>query len=556
MIQHLLFPKKWLVLVLSFMLNPAVAAPPQHPQQGPTAQIDSGTIEGIIIDGVLSFKGVPYAAPPVGDLRWRAPQPAAPWTDVKKTLTYGADCMQKPDVNEAAPPGNSPAEDCLFINVWRPAEVPVGETRPVLVWIHGGGFVNGGSSAAIYDGSSFAKKGLVFVSFNYRLGRFGFFAHPALTTAKEGPLGNYGIMDQIAALQWVQKNIAAFQGNPAQVTVMGESSGGISVLTLMTSQNDKQLFHKAIIMSGGGRGWLVGGKQMSTGDLSAEQTGVNFASTVGIEGTGPEALTALRALTAEQVTGDLNMTSYLLDPDQRLIYAGGPIVDNEIVKGAPGDLLKAGTVTKIPIVIGTTGRDLSLEFKPTKEALFATFGEDADEARTLYDPDGTKTLRDLNQDVGADRAMNEPARFVAEQMTAQGNKAWIYRFYYVAETKRSDWEGANHATDLPYAFNNLKARYLNNVTDKDQATANAVHGYFANFAKGDSPNSTEMPAWSEFSTDISNLLRFTLDEGTVFGADPWKDRLDLVEKQAETNPTPTPTPPPTPPETPPANPAQ
>jgi para-nitrobenzyl esterase len=217
----------------------------------PPVRVEGGLVEGAVAGDVLSFKGIPYATPPVGALRWRAPQPVAAWKGARKADAFASDCMQVPFPSDAAPLGTPPAEDCLYLNVWRPATDA--KRRPVLVWLHGGGFVNGGSSPAVYDGSAFARRGLVFVSLNYRLGRFGFFAHPALTAAHEGPLGNYGLLDQIAALRWVQRNIARFGGDPARVTLIGESAGGVSVLDLMASPMAKGLFRQTVVMSGGGR---------------------------------------------------------------------------------------------------------------------------------------------------------------------------------------------------------------------------------------------------------------------------------------------------------------
>jgi para-nitrobenzyl esterase len=192
-------------VLLAGVAAPAFAAP--SPEQ---VTIESGALQGVAENGVLSFKGVPFAAPPVGDLRWRPPQPAAPWSGVRKADQYGHDCMQKPFPSDAAPLGTAPSEDCLVLNVWRPAEAAAGPL-PVMVWIYGGGFVNGGSSPAVYSGGAFARKGVVFVSFNYRLGRLGFFAFPALSREQAGAaLGNYGYMDQIAALKWVRRNIATW----------------------------------------------------------------------------------------------------------------------------------------------------------------------------------------------------------------------------------------------------------------------------------------------------------------------------------------------------------
>lgn len=193
---------------------------------------ESGNVQGASAEGVTVFKGIPYAAAPVGNLRWRAPRPVTPWTDTHQATAFGADCAQAPGQSE--PIETTPAEDCLYLNVWTPA-TSAANTYPVMVWIHGGGFVGGDSSILWYDGTAFAQQGIVVVSFNYRLGRLGFFAHPALLAANEGLVGNFGLMDQIAALRGVERNIAAFGGDPNAVTVVGESAGGASVLSLLTS---------------------------------------------------------------------------------------------------------------------------------------------------------------------------------------------------------------------------------------------------------------------------------------------------------------------------------
>jgi para-nitrobenzyl esterase len=235
-----------LILISAMASNIAVAAVDE-------VRVASGPLKGTIAGSVVSFKGIPYAAPPTGANRWRAPQPVAPWQEVRSADAYGADCMQPPLAADDAPFASKPSEDCLYINVWAPVEQSSGPL-PVMVWIYGGSFVGGGSSPAIYDGTHFAERGVVLVSFNYRVGRFGFFAHPALTKEDpDGLLGNYGFLDQIAALKWVRENIKQFGGDPANVTLFGESAGGISVLDLMTSPLARGLFHKAIVQSGGGR---------------------------------------------------------------------------------------------------------------------------------------------------------------------------------------------------------------------------------------------------------------------------------------------------------------
>jgi len=214
----------------------AALAVPGLFSQASVVGADSGKLQGITQGSVESFKDVQFAAPPVGELRWRAPQPVRAWSDVRQANAYWADCMQVPFPSDAAPLGTKPAEDCLYLNVWRPVGTKEDAKLRVMFWIYGGGFVNGGSSPAVYDGSKLAEKGEVFVSATYRLVRFGFFAFPELTKENaDGMVGNYGFMDQIAALKWVQKNISAFGGDPANVTVFGESAGGFSVSMLLTS---------------------------------------------------------------------------------------------------------------------------------------------------------------------------------------------------------------------------------------------------------------------------------------------------------------------------------
>lgn len=526
---------------ISFFAAAGIAIAPVTAQSIPPGiTIDSGQIEGAVSHGVLSFKGIPYAASPVGNRRWRAPQPVKPWTGVRKATQHGNDAMQKPVSGDAAPPGMPPSEDCLTINVWRPeTPLPAGKKLPVLVWIHGGGYVNGGSSTPIYDGSAFARQGLVFVSFNYRLGRFGFFSHPALVAAKEGPVGNFGLMDQIAALKWVRRNIDAFGGDAAQVTIMGESAGGDSVLHLLTSPTAKGLFHRAVVMSGGGRKALLGGRKLSGGtpqNPSADQIGMNFARSVRIRGEGQEALRALRMLPADTLVGNLNMLGMFIKtvvPVGDLRYVEGPIIDRQIVLDSPGAMLKRGEAAAVPLLIGTTSADLSTSFPLTKTKLFAAFGPEADQARSLYDPAGRMKQKELIAAVGADRTMHEPARFVARQMTAAGNPVWLYRFGYVAESQRPKANGAGHASELPFLFNTLTARYGKAVTRKDEAAARTFHSYFANFAKYGDPNGGGLPVWPKYDPARSDLMLFTPDNGPLLKPDPLRRRLDLVERAAD-----------------------
>ncbi|GAB4241909.1 MAG: carboxylesterase family protein [Elainellaceae cyanobacterium] len=495
-------------------------------------EIDAGTIAGSVSGDVLSFKGIPYAAPPVGNLRWRSPQPVEPWTGVRLATEYGDDCVQLPLPGDAAASGNTMSEDCLVLNVWRPAEVNPDQKLPVLVWIHGGGFLNGSAAAPIYDGTAFAQQGLVMVSFNYRLGRLGFFAHPALIAANEGALGNYGLLDQLAALQWVQRNIAAFGGNPDQVTIMGESAGGISVMHHLISPEARGLFHQAIVLSGGGRNYLALLRNLRQGKPelpSAEESGLEFARSVGITATGAEALAALRALPAEQVNGDLSMAALLTKPPT---YAGGPIFDGETISVMPETVLRQSEQANVPLLIGTTSADLPVIFPPLENP-FSYFGANAEQAIETYNPDGTLPPEAVISAIAVDISMHEPARFVAKQMTAAGNPVWLYRFGYVAESLRPEQMGAEHASELPYLFQTLAARYSEAVTESDRAMAQLFHTYIANFAESGNPNGEGLPAWAPYDPTKPDLMMFMLNASAMMEPDPWTERLDLVEQAAD-----------------------
>ncbi len=524
--------------------------PPVSPEassrSGPEVTVKTGTLAGTHEAGVLAFKGIPYAAPPIGKLRWEPPQLAASWTGVREAKTYAHDCMQKPFPEDAAPLRTKPSEDCLYLNVWRPDNAK--KKLPVMVWIHGGGFVNGGSSPAIYDGAHFAQDGIVFVSFNYRLGRFGFFGFPALTKEDPGGLhGNYGYMDQIAALKWVRANISAFGGDPNDVTVFGESAGGGSVHMLLTSPLARGLFERAAIESGGGRSNLMGPRRLSKdlpGTPSAETIGVNFAKSVGIDGTGPKALAELRALPADKVLAGLNMgtTRQRSGPPT---YAG-PIQDGRIVTMSPEQAYEAGDEAKVPILIGANSADLSIFRPKTKKEAFASFGPEAEAARKAYDPTGKASLRAIAWEIGMERLMVEPARFTVREFSAQGLPAYEYRFSYVAPAEQDAIDksafaammgikGAPHASEIPYAFDTVKdANYGAGVTAADEAIAEKMHAYWVNFAKTGDPNGSSLPHWPAYTRKADALMNFT-QQGPKAMKDPWKTQLDVVAKQADTS---------------------
>ncbi|HEV7631825.1 MAG TPA: carboxylesterase family protein [Steroidobacteraceae bacterium] len=493
-------------------------------EQGTRVSIETGQLQGVVAGDVTVFKGVPFAAPPVGALRWRAPQPATKWQGLRSAATYGADCMQEPFPGDAAPLGVTPAEDCLYANVWVPSQRPDGAKLPVMVWIYGGGFVNGGASPAVYDGSEFARRGIVLVSFNYRLGHFGFFAHPALSAEQTGaPLANYGLLDQIAALQWVKRNIGAFGGNAGNVTVFGESAGGMAVHVLLTTPLARGLVHKAIIQSGGGRAGLFD-RPLRGGTDSAEDRGVAFGRKQGIEGTDAAALAKLRALPAATLAKGLSMMGMGSDPT----YVGGPVADDRIVLGAPLQLYASGQAYNVPVMVGATDADIGFVTGRTLDELFAPFGPDALRARAVYDPEGSGNVRVVAARIGGDQMMIEPARQVARVLAGRGQSVYQFRFSYVAESMRKTWAGAPHATDIPFVFNTVAARYGKDLTANDAAMGKAAIDYWTSFAKTGRPVAAGHPAWPAYDSRTDLILDFS-NAGPVVVADRWQSRLDLAE---------------------------
>lgn len=493
-------------------------------------KVISGQIRGAMADRVMSFKGIPYAAPPVGKLRWRAPQPAMAWAGIRDATAFGNDCAQTPDAGDPAASVTPFSEDCLYLNVWRPEDQSA-SPLPVLVWIHGGGYVTGGTSPPIYDGSALARQGMVVVSLNYRLGRLGFFMHPALSAEIDGRSGNFAYLDMIQALTWVRDNISAFGGNPNRVTIMGESAGGDAVAHLITSRRAEGLFRQAAILSGNGRDHLLGG-------LSARKAiavGQAFAEANGIVGAGPDALVALRALPVQALINKLSLNGLITEREFfSKTYAMGPIVDGVVVRGSPGEVLVASGCATVPVLIGTTTNDVAAE-KPPPDDPLSFFGPDRKIAANVYRPYGTNAPDALLSLIGADLTMHEPARFVAREVTKCGKPAWLYRFDYVAESLRGQLvAGAPHASELPYLFGTIDRSLNGKVTDSDRAMSALFRGAVARFVKSGDPNGGSLPNWPAFDLAASGLMTFGGASPAVFGPDPWKARLDLVATVQDT----------------------
>ncbi len=514
----------------AFALTSLMIAALAAPAGAQVVSLDVGQVEGETVDGISSWKGIPFAQPPVGDLRWRAPQPVEPWEGVRQVTQYANDCMQIPFAADAAPLGTPPAEDCLYVNVWRPEGTTADDRLPVMFWIYGGGFVNGGSSPAVYDGSELARQGVILVSFNYRLGRFGFFAHPALTAANEdnGLLGNYGYMDQVEALRWVQRNIAAFGGDPNNVTIFGESAGGGSVSMMMASPMTRDLFDKAVVMSGGGRAGLRSTTPVHSDDgPDGEDAGLGFAEWAGVEGEGPEALSALRALPADTLATGVGLGQQPVAPHS------GPLMDGMIVLEAIDKTYAEGNAAPVPFMAGANTADIGFGPPLEGDVIAAHFGPLADDAREAYADMADLPAAALRTVVYADEMMVEPARFMVQSMTRAGQPAWHYRAGYVPQVMREEWSaGLLHATEIPFFFRTIDARYPDETTPEDHAATAAMSAAFVNFAKTGDPNGPGTPAWPIYDDESRPVMLFGVD-GNHGGEDPWRARLDVAQAHAE-----------------------
>jgi len=493
-----------------------------HAREDPTiVTVDGGTVRGVAADGLLTFKGIPFARAPIGPLRWRAPQPVEPWSGVRDAKTVGADPMQPAHL---ATPGVAISEDCLYLNVWSPESSSTNARLPVMVWIYGGGLVKGG--AALYPGQFLARQGIVVVTFNYRLGRIGFFAHPApAVEAPDEPRGNYGYMDQIAALKWVQRNIAGFGGDPNNVTIAGQSAGGGSVLVLLTSPLARGLFHRAILESPGLPTARAAPSPMRNLD-SAESIAIEYARGHGITGDNQATLAALRALPAEELTSGLEEYGLAVFGGPEIAGLSHSIIDGRLVVEAPETALRAGRQARVPMIVGANDRDLAVTPAQTKDALFARLGPRAVEARALYDPTGKASFDDVRQAVCADFGMIEPSRILAEWMADAGQRAYFYRFAYVPDAWRKTMPGAVHAGELIFVFDCVPLLVGEKTTAADLAMARMVSGYWVDFIKQGDPNGGARPEWNPYDPSTRDVMSFTT-AGAAHGSDPLKTRLDL-----------------------------
>ena len=438
---------------------PACAAP-----QGPVVTVEGGAVAGRATDDLRIFQGIPYAAPPVGDRRWRAPAPVLSWQGTRDATRFGAACMQPSGRKEAWAQVGPTSEDCLFLNIWQPAKPG---KYPVMVFLHGGGFTYGSAGVPLYDGAALARRGVVVVTLNYRLGVLGFFAHPALTREAPGSaLGNYGIMDQIAALRWVRKNIAAFQGDARNVTAFGESAGAGTVQLLMGAPAAEGLFDKAISQSGAGGSVLPSFAKV-------EAVGKTLSDAAG-----------LGDVTAAQLRGL---------PADKLLLRSFPFIDGKVVVASPGTAFLRKREMKIPLIIGANSNESTLSSN-NADGVKLALGTAVSDFETRYvaarpgkSADAAKT--DLAEDV----LSILPSVSIGAMHAAAGGRAYSYYFDQVPASQRAGSAGAGHGDELQYLFGNP---YDGAVwDDADRAVSRAIGNYWVQFARTGDPNAKGTVAW-------------------------------------------------------------
>ena len=447
------------------------------------------TLEGLVSgipskdSSVTVFKGIPYAAPPIGDLRWAFPKVPAAWQGIREADKFSSSCVQN-IVQERKPwtyefmAHDAVSEDCLYLNIWTAAK-NASEKRPVFVFLHGGGFTEGSGSVPVYDGEGLAKKGLVMVTINYRLGAFGFLSHPELTKESgHNASGNYGLLDQVAALQWIHDNIAAFGGDPSRVTVAGQSAGSMSVHALIASPLAKGLLHRAIAESGGS---TLGNSSRNLAD--AEGDGVRFATSKGAD-----SLAALRAMTAEEIAAPV--------PGVRF----GPIVDGYFLPASIDEIVAQGKQNDVPILTGANADEGGGSPNPTtKLAAFQAqakqrYAEGADEFLKLYSA-STDQEAGLATNDGS-REQQRMSIYVWALNRAKTSKTKVYTYFWTHALPGPDAGrfGAFHTSEVPYALNTL---YMSDrpFTAIDFKIADLMSSYWANFAKSGDPNGKGLPVW-------------------------------------------------------------
>lgn len=478
--------------------------------QGPVATTRSGPVLGLQQTGVQVFRGIPFAAPPVGDLRWRAPRAPSAWKLARRADKFGNACMQVPGASEldgAGDPGPL-SEDCLTINVWTP--FADGKTRrPVMVWIHGGAFVIGSGTSPVYDGTALAKRGVVLVTFNYRLGPLGFFAHPAIDDGRPGSVVNYGLLDQIAALEWVRDNIAAFGGDPGNVTIFGESAGAESVLALYSAPRARSLFQKGIAQSPYGI--------PSNTREKAREVGIKVATALGLDGSRASAA-QLRAIPAAR---------FSQIRDKQATLAPGLVVGDAAFPQTILATFQQQRQAKRPLIIGNNSDEatVAVAFGLDPAKVVAKLGAAKGMLKALYP--GVTDPAQLGREAIRDLVFTAFSRRIA-YLHSQTAPTWRYYFSYVQTGQRGKSFGVAHGGEIPYMMdtgstcNCLPSKF----SSADAAMAKTAADYWSAFAHSSVPSAIGAPAWPRDSVKNARVLQ--LDDDVAVRAQFMKRRLDFM----------------------------
>jgi len=500
--------------------------------------VTGGQIKGARSDAnpdVMAFKGVPFAAPPIGDLRWRPPEPVEPWTGLRDATASGSACVQDgfqvgPDVPQS--------EDCLFLNVWAPRETT--EALPVMVWIHGGGYLFVSGSNPSRDGTHLAAKGVVLVSINYRLNVFGFMAHPALSAESDHDAsGNYGLMDMVTALEWVRDNIAAFGGDPGRVTIFGESAGGGAVMSMMLMPQSDGLFHRAIAQSTWINGWDRPLRDRLGDWGSAEAQGAQIAEALGA--TGADVPAAMRAATAAEVSAAARDGAGNLFT--RTGYLWAPNVDGLTIPNDPFLMYQSGQQHNVPLITGMNENEGSVftgqleiddvdDFETHVRTVYPIV---ADDALAMYQATAPESARTAIDHLVHDMLIAGPVRTQAVTHVKVTSPVWLYHFTRVPPTDRGATLGSHHAAEIGYVFGTMKPRRTaseeaqlggsdrganeftgeGDWTETDHQLSETMMGYWVQFAATGNPNREGLPAWTEF--DALTNQHLTLGDSVVEG---------------------------------------
>lgn len=486
-----------IVLFVVFMLFDVIQGCTQQPAP---VKVEGGKLQGTIENGLTVYKGIPFAAPPVGDLRWCAPKPPAKWKGIRQATTFAPGPVQGQDFSFGK------SEDCLYLNIWTPAK-SAKERIPVMVWIHGGGFSAGSASEQLFYGDKLARKGVILVCIAYRVGQLGFLAHPELSAESPNHVsGNYGILDMIAALQWIKKNIAAFGGDPDKVTIFGESAGGIAVSMLCASPLAKGLFQGAISESGGSFGpprpVTFPGENMKRLHY-AELAGVEYVRNAGVS-----SIAELRKIEADKLPGG------------RGIGMAWPIIDGYVIPDDQYKLYAAGKYNDTPILIGYNsdeGASFS-RYKTPDEYITdvkARYGKFAEDLIKAYPP-GTTTVAKTARDLSRDAAFGWHT-WIWARLQSQTGKSKVFYYYfdqhpdYPEDSPRAGY-GSLHGTEIPYVFQHLDASnpMMGNrqITKADEDISEAMATYWTNFARYGDPNGEGVPVWPAFSDENPLVMYF------------------------------------------------